>query len=82
MAILSKKKSYLKFYSPLFRNNVTKVLFVPYASTKPNSYDEYTEKVAGPLNSFGFEVENINKYDDPVKAVNNAQAIFIGKIHI
>lgn len=70
----------MKFLSQffLFRNNVKKILFVPYAFTKPDGYDEYTEKVAKPLNEFGFEVEGIHKAKNPVEAVNNAQAIFIG----
>lgn len=61
-----------------FRNNVTKVLFVPYAMTKPDGHDEYTEKVRKPLSEFGFEVEGIHKSNDPIEAVNQAQAIFIG----
>lgn len=62
----------------LLRNKVEKILFIPYASTKPGSYDEYTEKVAKPLNEWGFEVNSIHKYDDPVSAVKKAQSIFIG----
>ncbi|KAG5683914.1 hypothetical protein PVAND_013172 [Polypedilum vanderplanki] len=62
----------------LNKNNVKKVLFIPFASTKPNSFDEYTAKVAAPFNQFGFDVEGIHKFPDPVEAVNNAQAIFIG----
>lgn len=42
------------------------------------AHDEYTEKVAKPLREFGFEVEGIHKSNDPVAAVNSAQAIFIG----
>lgn len=46
--------------------------------TKPDGHDEYTEKVRKPLSEFGFEVEGIHKSNDPVEAVNSAQAIFIG----
>lgn len=46
--------------------------------TKSDALDEYTEKVAKPLKEFGFEVVGIHKSNDPVAAVNAAQAIFIG----
>lgn len=62
----------------LKKNNVSKVLFIPYASTKPDSFDEYTQKVSKPLNEFGFEVEGIHRSKDPVEAINKASAIFIG----
>jgi dipeptidase E len=53
-------------------------LFIPYASAKPNSFDEYTEKVRKPLQSWGFEVNGIHESPDAVQAVKQAQAIFIG----
>lgn len=55
-----------------------KVLFIPYASAKPNSFDEYTEKVGKPLKSWGLEVNGIHESTDEVQAVKNAEAIFIG----
>lgn len=61
-----------------FRNNVEQVLFIPYASTKPDSYDEYTAKVRAPLLSWGFEVSGIHESSDAVAAVKQAKAIFIG----
>lgn len=54
------------------------MLFIPYASTKPNSYDEYTEKVRKPLAEFGFETVGIHESNDPVVSIANASAIFIG----
>ncbi|CAG9802144.1 unnamed protein product [Chironomus riparius] len=62
----------------LKKNNVSKILFIPYASTEPDSYTKYTEKVAKPLKEFGFDVEGIHESRDPVEAINNASAIFIG----
>lgn len=61
-----------------FRNNVERVLFIPYASAKPNSYDDYTEKVRNPLQSWGIQVTGIHESSDVVQAVKQAQAIFIG----
>ncbi|XP_026462120.1 alpha-aspartyl dipeptidase-like isoform X2 [Ctenocephalides felis] len=55
--------------------NVEKILFIPYAM---KDHDAYTDTVAKALNTLNFEVEGIHTFSDPVKAVENAQAIFIG----
>lgn len=52
-----------------------KILFIPYAL---KNHDEYTQTVAKALNALNFEVEGIHNFNDPVQAVENAQAIFIG----
>lgn len=54
------------------------VLFIPYASTEPNSFDQYTAKVREPLESWGLEVSGIHESPDPVTAVKQAKAIFVG----
>ncbi|XP_058833370.1 probable alpha-aspartyl dipeptidase [Topomyia yanbarensis] len=59
----------------LKKNNVNKVLFIPYALT---SHDSYTEKVGTVLKRWGFDYEGIHRAADPVRAVNEAQAIYIG----
>jgi dipeptidase E len=57
---------------------VKTLLFVPYASVKPNSYDEYTEKVRKALDP-DFQVEGLHQYQNrEVRAIESAQAIFIG----
>lgn len=66
------KEDLLKFFAS---NNVSKILFVPYALT---DHDAYTKKVADALGPWGFSVEGIHTHTDPVKAVNTAQSIFIG----
>lgn len=57
------------------KNNVSKVLFVPYALS---NHDSYTDKVGTVLKRWGFECEGIHTHADPVQAVNSAQAIYIG----
>ncbi|XP_055526261.1 probable alpha-aspartyl dipeptidase isoform X2 [Wyeomyia smithii] len=57
------------------KNNVKKVLFIPYALS---NYDSYTEKVGTVLQRWGFACEGIHQHPDPVQAVNNAQALYIG----
>lgn len=66
------KQDIVNFFS---KNNVTKVLFVPYALP---DHDGYTKKVAGALEEMGFSVEGIHTKKDPIDAVNKAQSIFIG----
>lgn len=61
----------------IFRNNVETVLFIPYAKSTSHA-DEYTEMVRKPLESWGFQVKGIHESSDEVKAVKEAQAIFVG----
>lgn len=58
-------------------NGITELLFVPYAGVTL-SYDEYTAKVQCALNEQGIKVTGIHEYDDPITAINNAQAIAVG----
>lgn len=60
-----------------FLGDVKKVLFVPYAAVT-FSFDEYQAKVQNRLSEFGIEVDSVHHYPDPVKAVQNAQAIIVG----
>ncbi|MEA3448610.1 MAG: dipeptidase PepE [Bacteroidota bacterium] len=52
-------------------------LFIPYAAVS-FSWDEYEEKVKTRFNEVGHDVTAIHKFDDPVKAVEEADAIVIG----
>lgn len=58
-----------------FRNNVSELIFVPYAQ---NGYDEYTRKVKEVIEPWGFHVTGLHTYPDTVNAINSAKAIFIG----
>jgi len=74
---------YLQFAKELIvdflkKNNVEQVLFIPYASAPPDSYDQYTAKVREPLQSWGLKVSSIHESPDPVAAVKQAKAIFVG----
>lgn len=59
----------------LKKNNVSRVLFVPYAL---KDYDDYVSKVSAVLNKWDFKVDGIHKFPNPEKAVMEAQAFFIG----
>ncbi|RZC41677.1 Peptidase S51 domain containing protein [Asbolus verrucosus] len=58
----------------LNKNRVSTVLFIPYASA---DYDSYLKKVEAVFSKWGYQVEGIHKHN-PVEAVANAEAIFIG----
>lgn len=53
------------------------IVFVPYAAVT-FSYDEYTSKVNGSLNEVGLNVKGIHTFDDPKKAVQDADVIMVG----
>lgn len=52
-------------------------LFIPFAAVT-FSYDEYERKVEERFSEIGHHVVSIHHFDDPVKAVKEAQAIVIG----
>jgi dipeptidase E len=54
-----------------------KALFIPYAAVT-FSFDLYEQKVAERFAELGFRVKSIHHYDDPVKAVLDAEAIVVG----
>ena len=53
------------------------IIFIPYAAVT-FSWDEYTLKVNEALNGVGVQVRGIHKEDDPVKALEEANAIIVG----
>ncbi|XP_043188757.1 alpha-aspartyl dipeptidase-like isoform X2 [Amphibalanus amphitrite] len=54
---------------------VSRVLFVPYALF---DYNEYTTTVRDRLKQLGYEVDGIHELENPLQAVEQAQAIFVG----
>jgi dipeptidase E len=52
-------------------------LFIPYAAVR-FSYDDYEAKVENRFAEIGHHVESIHRFRDPVKAVEEADAIVIG----
>ena len=52
-------------------------LFIPYAGIM-FSYDAYEKKVEERFSEIGHHVTGIHRFDDPVKAVEEAEAIVIG----
>lgn len=54
-----------------------KALFIPYAAVT-FSYDEYEKKVNDRFMEIGHSVVSIHHFDDPIKAVQQADAIVVG----
>lgn len=52
-------------------------MFIPYAAVT-FSYDDYEKMVREALGQIGIKVRSIHTFDDPVKAINEAQAILVG----
>lgn len=54
-----------------------KALFIPYAAVT-FSFDDYEAKVANRFKEVGHDVVSIHRFDDPVKAIEEAEAIVVG----
>lgn len=65
-------------------NNISKVLFVPYAGVNlasesiEKSYDAYITRVAGVFAEYGIEFTSVHTEANPVAAMQNAEAISVG----
>ncbi|RKZ17360.1 dipeptidase PepE [bacterium] len=56
-------------------DGVSRILFVPFAL---RDHEAYTATVAARLHEMGFTVEGLQEFDDPVAAVAEAEAIYVG----
>ncbi len=54
------------------------VLFIPYARPDGMTHDEYTNIAKNRFEKMGYDLSGIHEYDDPKKAVESAESIFIG----
>lgn len=81
-AYLGWPKQYIKDF--LNKYGVKKVAFVPYAGVGLSqesleaSYDVYEQRVAGVFKELGFEIESVHRAADPVKMVQQAEAVAVG----
>lgn len=55
----------------------TRSLFIPYAAVT-FSYDDYERKVSERFREIGHEIVSIHRFNDPVKAVTEAEIIVVG----
>jgi dipeptidase E len=58
-------------------NTTIKALFIPYAGVTI-SFDEYTTRVRNRFQEIGHDITSVHETEDPVQAVQGAQAIVVG----
>ncbi len=54
------------------------IVFIPYARPGGISYEEYTLKVMEAIQDLNINVKGLQEFDDPVKAIENAEGVFTG----
>ena len=72
---------YLDYLLPTLKNHfkdVKNLLFIPYARPSGLTHDEYTKKVSDVFVELNIKVKGIHEYENVIKAVENAEAIFTG----
>lgn len=70
--------SYIQEELAIFFKDVSTLLFIPYARPGGMSYDTYLDRARKGFESLSIEVQGIHEFDDPKKAVEEAEAIFTG----
>lgn len=73
--------TYLDYLLPTLAEhfkNVSTLVFIPFARPGGISHDEYTEKVKPVFKQLNIEVKGIHEFENPIEAINNAEAIFTG----
>ncbi|GLB50521.1 dipeptidase PepE [Neptunitalea lumnitzerae] len=73
--------TYLSYILPeleAFFKDVATVLFVPYARPGGITHDEYTAIAAKGFGTINKKVVGLHTFENPVAAVENAEAIFVG----
>lgn len=58
--------------------SVSNLVFIPFARPGGISHDEYTEKVKPFFKQLNIEVKGIHQFENPIEAIQNAEAIFTG----
>ncbi len=58
--------------------DVSEIIFIPYARPGGISHDEYTAKAREGLAFLNKKVKGLHEFENPVEALQNAQALFTG----
>lgn len=73
--------NYLEYIMPelnTFFSNVKTIVFIPYARPGGISHTEYTNKAKIAFKKLGMSVIGIHEFEDPRKAIDQAEALFVG----
>ncbi len=72
---------YLEYILPelaIFFKGIDEILFISYARPSGISHQAYTNIASKAFNQIGIEVKGIHDFENPIKAVQKAKAIFTG----
>ena len=75
------KSGYLEYLLSdlsVFFKNTDDILFIPYARPNGISHDVYTSKAKKAFLKIEKQIKGIHEYDNPIEAVKQAKAIFVG----
>ncbi|WP_396158620.1 dipeptidase PepE [Flavobacterium sp.] len=73
--------TYLDYLLPVLKEHfkgISNLVFIPFARPGGNTHDEYTEKVKPFFKQLNIEVKGIHQFENPIEAIQNAEAIFTG----
>jgi dipeptidase E len=62
----------------LFFNDISNILFLPYARPSGITHDDYTSKVSEVFSKINKDITGIHSFKNTHEAVRNAEAIFVG----
>ncbi len=74
-------KGYLEYILPelaIFFEDVSEILFIPYARPGGITYNAYTAAARKGFSPLNIAVKGIHEYKNPIEAIENAQGIFVG----
>jgi dipeptidase E len=75
--------TYLEYLTPILSerlnaSGIKEVLFIPFARPGGITHDEYTIKAVSAFAKMNISLKGIHTYENPLQAIENAQAIFTG----
>jgi dipeptidase E len=73
--------TYLDYLLPVLKEHfmgISNLVFIPFARPGGITHDEYTEKVKPFFKQLNIEVKGIHQFENPIEAIQNAEAIFTG----
>lgn len=73
--------AYLEYAIPYldsFLSSAKSILFIPYARPGGRTHAEYSELFKNGSKPLGRQVTGLEEYDDPIEAVQQAEAVFVG----
>lgn len=74
-------ESFLAYLQEPLKNlfqGVKELIFIPYARPSGISHDAYTQKAQEGLSKLSIKVRGLHEFDQPIQALDQAQALFTG----